>query len=381
MAYAQGYDVSDFQSGIPDDADFVFIKASEGGRTEQSGYAAKVADARGRGLVVGHYHFLHAENPVEGEIEHFCRVVGQVPAGELLALDFEPYGQGVDDASATDVKNRWLAAVKSRYPDNRVGLYVNRDYWFRTDDDCGDFLWIADYVQPGSPRIQAAWKFHQYGEDPLDSDVYNGSAADLRDWAGAPAPRPEPTPQPSPAPARYRTSVGGLPYGYGVHGDQVTAVGRALVAAGFGRHYQQGPGPDWSDADTLNYADFQSSLGYSGSDADGVPGETSLRELLGGPIPLAQVDHGHVVASARHDPSAPQGATTYPDDVYTVQLALVAEGLLDPQWGHGSFGTRTIAAYSALQSRYGYSGQQADGIPGVQSLTRLGEAHGFTVVD
>src|SRR5690606_34846761 len=80
---------------------------------------------------------------------------------------------------------------------------------------------------------------------------------------------------------RYQVTIDGKTYGYGASGSHVTAVGRALVAAGFGKHYKVGPGPNWSDADTLNYADYQRSLGYSGSDADGVPGPTSLRKLLG----------------------------------------------------------------------------------------------------
>jgi hypothetical protein len=84
-----------------------------------------------------------------------------------------------------------------------------------------------------------------------------------------------------PSVARYRVTIGGLEYGHGAHGDHVTEVGRALVARGHGDHYRVGPGPTWSDADTLNYADWQRSLGYRGADADGVPGETSLRRLLG----------------------------------------------------------------------------------------------------
>ncbi|MQS14530.1 hypothetical protein F7Q99_20235 [Streptomyces kaniharaensis] len=192
MTNARGYDVSDYQSSIPSDADFVFIKASEGARTEQSGYVAKRDKARRRGILLGHYHFLHAENDVAGEVEHFCRVVGDVPPGELLVLDFEPYGQPVSDAQATAAKNAWLAAVKARYPNNKVGLYTSVDWWRRTNDGCGDFLWIADYVQAGSPRIQAPWRFHQYTDSPLDSDVYNGTTDDLRAWAGAAAPVPVP---------------------------------------------------------------------------------------------------------------------------------------------------------------------------------------------
>lgn len=81
--------------------------------------------------------------------------------------------------------------------------------------------------------------------------------------------------------ARYKVTINGLEYGYGAYGDHVTRVGRELVKRGFGRHYTSGPGPRWTDADTLNYQEFQKSLGYTGKAADGNPGEASLKELLG----------------------------------------------------------------------------------------------------
>ncbi|MFI6986016.1 GH25 family lysozyme [Embleya sp. NPDC050154] len=192
MALAKGYDVSDYQSSIPQDATFVIIKASEGAKTRQSGYKAKLATARSRGLVVGHYHFLHAEQDVAGEIANFVAAVGDVPVAELLVLDFEPYNQGVSASRATTVKNAWLAAVKKRFPNHKVGIYTNTDWWHQTDDNAGDFLWIADYAKPaGSPGIQAAWRIHQYTDKPLDTNVYNGSIADMRAWVGsATAPKP-----------------------------------------------------------------------------------------------------------------------------------------------------------------------------------------------
>ncbi|MFE6639496.1 peptidoglycan-binding protein [Streptomyces tendae] len=81
--------------------------------------------------------------------------------------------------------------------------------------------------------------------------------------------------------ARYKVTINGLEYGYGAYGDQVTRVGQALVKRGFGKHYTSGPGPRWTDADTLNYQEYQRSLGYTGKAADGIPGEASLKELLG----------------------------------------------------------------------------------------------------
>ncbi|MFG2515954.1 peptidoglycan-binding protein [Streptomyces sp. NPDC048584] len=85
--------------------------------------------------------------------------------------------------------------------------------------------------------------------------------------------------------ARYQVTINGLRYGYGATGAHITAVGEALVDAGFGKHYKVGPGPEWSDADTRNYQAFQLAMGYEGTaphqDADGVPGEVSLQQLLG----------------------------------------------------------------------------------------------------
>lgn len=94
-----------------------------------------------------------------------------------------------------------------------------------------------------------------------------------------------PAPSSSSHPARYQVEINGLQYGYGASGNHVTAVGQALVNHGCGTHYRVGPGPHWTDADTENYSDYQQSLGYHGTaphqDADGVPGPTSLRRLLG----------------------------------------------------------------------------------------------------
>ncbi|MDH2392307.1 peptidoglycan-binding protein [Streptomyces sp. HNM0663] len=207
-------------------------------------------------------------------------------------------------------------------------------------------------------------------------------------WVQAGAPRPggdqpqagrgdevEPTPQV----ARYQTTINGLAYGYGARGDHVTQVGRALVAKGLGEHYRVGPGPVWSDADTRNYASWQRSLGYSGADADGVPGETSLRRLLG-TLPSARptVDLSRLVAAARQDPPKSGAPVSY-SGVETVEAALVAEGLLPRRYADGHFGTATIRAYAAWQRRCGYTGQAADGIPGRDSLTRLGQRHNFDV--
>ncbi|MGW2252877.1 peptidoglycan-binding protein [Kitasatospora sp. NPDC001660] len=254
--------------------------------------------------------------------------------------------------------------------------------------------WIASWGVPdvwpmgrptdfSSRRDEQVWEtrggWYAHAHVPYNDHTDPGS---WPDFTGGPASPPQgPTPPSDPGPARYQVTVNGLQYGYGAHGYQVTVVGRALVAHGFGGHYHAGPGPDWTDADTLNYADYQQSLGYSGPAADGVPGETSLLRLLGYLPGPRTVSLAHVVAAAQTDPGAEQGHRTYGAEVAIVEQALADEGLLEQRWVDGSFGSLTVTAYAAWQRRCGYDGAAADGIPGHDSLQRLGAAQDFTVTE
>jgi hypothetical protein len=98
------------------------------------------------------------------------------------------------------------------------------------------------------------------------------------------------------------------------------------------------------------------------------------------PKPKPVVDLSNVVAAARRDPGARQGHTTHAADVKLVEAALKAEGFLSAAYASdGSYGTTTVTAYEKWQRKLGYSGRDADGIPGMTSLKKLGAAHGFTV--
>lgn len=96
-----------------------------------------------------------------------------------------------------------------------------------------------------------------------------------------------------------------------------------------------------------------------------------------------KVSLAHVVAAARKDPAAAQGHTTYKAEVLLVEKALKAEGLLLAGYVDGSFGTKTVTAYARWQRSPvggGYTGADADGIPGEKSLKLLAARHGFTVI-
>ena len=100
------------------------------------------------------------------------------------------------------------------------------------------------------------------------------------------------------------------------------------------------------------------------------------------PPPKRVVSLAALIVAAKHDPSRPQGGTTSGASTYVriVESALKAEGLLDYRYAtDGSFGTKTVKAYSRWQERCGYHGKDADGIPSQTSLIMLGRKYGFTV--
>ncbi|MFD4799246.1 peptidoglycan-binding protein [Streptomyces anulatus] len=198
--------------------------------------------------------------------------------------------------------------------------------------------------------------------------------ATLYAWvkAGMPAGTYEPAPNPGGAlpggtgTARYQVTINGLAYGYGAKGTHVDKVGKALVKAGFGKHYTSGPGPVWTDADTLNYAAFQRSLGHKGKAADGVPGEASLKELLGA-----------LPSKSKPKPPFP-GRDKFGPRKRNASITLLGEQLVRKRFGkHYTSGPgpkwsdadrKNVQAFQRAQ---GWTGGDADGIPGPQTWKLL----------
>lgn len=183
-------------------------------------------------------------------------------------------------------------------------------------------------------------------------------------WAAGGSSTPS-DPDSGPPIARYQRIINGLAYGYGAYGDHVTAVGVELCARDFGEHYSDGPGPRWTDADTLNYAEFQKGLGYTGRDADGVPGEASLRALLGY-LPGSGGELEPFPGAGFFRPGRRSNVIT------EMGRRLIAEGCGRYRSGPGPEWTEADRqSYAAFQRKLGYSGAAADGYPGAASWAAL----------
>ncbi|MDA1360483.1 peptidoglycan-binding protein [Glycomyces luteolus] len=117
--------------------------------------------------------------------------------------------------------------------------------------------------------------------------------------------------------------------------------------------------------------------------AGGIGAATVPAVLMGGAAEAATaVDMELVLVAAMVDPPKTGTGTTLAagPHVKVVEQALDAKNFLAASSVDGHYGTTTISAYSAYQKSLGYTGLDANGIPGPTSLTKLGTDTGlFTV--
>jgi murein DD-endopeptidase MepM/ murein hydrolase activator NlpD len=92
-------------------------------------------------------------------------------------------------------------------------------------------------------------------------------------------------------------------------------------------------------------------------------------------ISFAQVNAAALGATGVY--TKPGTKDTSKDDVERVQAALKKTVGLDYSSGPGTWGPKTKAAYKKYQKSLGYTGADADGVPGPDSLTKLGKATGL----
>ncbi|MFD0276182.1 peptidoglycan-binding protein [Kitasatospora sp. NPDC127111] len=192
--------------------------------------------------------------------------------------------------------------------------------------------------------------------------------------APTPAPTPVPAPQPS-TPAPASSFPGTDEFGPGADNSFVTRLGEMLIKRGGGRFYSVGAGPRWSDADRQAVAAFQAAQGWSGADADGIPGPTTWAFLV--------TDQGRDIPAAA--PSKPASApTAWPGDRYfhagAVNSYVTRLGQALVRHGYGTYykqgpgPTWTDAdrrATAAFQRSQGWHGSAADGYPGPETWRRL----------
>ncbi|WP_328925876.1 peptidoglycan-binding protein [Streptomyces sp. NBC_00190] len=183
-------------------------------------------------------------------------------------------------------------------------------------------------------------------------------------------------PVPGPKPGDSTVFPGTAKFGPGATNDHVAQLGRMLIERGAYRFYPKGAGRTWTEADRLATQAFQRAQGWTGADADGIPGAQTWRLL---------VEHqGKDIPPTVDAAPAPGGARTYPGAsvfrpgvshaaVTALRRQLLKKGFgkyytsgPGPSWGEAD--RRNVEAFQRAQ---GWRGASANGYPGPETWRRL----------
>lgn len=154
-------------------------------------------------------------------------------------------------------------------------------------------------------------------------------------------------------------------YCFGKENNAHRALQRRLKEKGHDPGFGDWPTRLYGEGTRKAMAAFQRSLGWSGSDADGMPGPGTL-DRLGLPQRL----------SYRRDKivhlSKMKLGVGDSDSVWNVQIALLRRGYSIPAGPTDYFGNQTANAVKKFQLDQGWTGNDADGIPGPGTIRALG---------
>jgi hypothetical protein len=182
--------------------------------------------------------------------------------------------------------------------------------------------------------------------------------------------------EPDPEPVETTPYPGAAYFGPGAHNKYVTRLGRMLVERGAQRFYTTGPGPRWTDADRRATRAFQLAQGWTGPEANGLPGPHTWKLLVTG--------EGRDIVTGSAGPPAPSRVPAYPgremfrpgaSNKYVTLLGeqLMRKGFASyytkgptPRWGEAD--RRAVEAFQRAQ---GWRGAAADGYPGPETWRRL----------
>jgi len=206
MATCRGIDVSAYQATQDwgarktEGVVFAFAKASEGQTSRDSRFGTHIKGIKAAGLVPGAYHFgWPNQDPAREAANYIAAVKPYAGKGFMHWLDLERYPDGRNYRGKTDAQiavwvTTWLAAVRTAFPGQRVGVYTSADDVTKGHVPLGVPLWYPAYpwgpaaysraeaaAQPKvSGRSPLIW---QFTSQPIDRSIAYMSAAELRAWA------------------------------------------------------------------------------------------------------------------------------------------------------------------------------------------------------
>ncbi|MFC9131223.1 peptidoglycan-binding protein [Streptomyces sp. NPDC057099] len=216
-----------------------------------------VIDKKGHVHLVGNGRANHAGL---GDSDVLRAVINEskLPGDNEADTDGNRHFYGFECINLGNGKDPWPEAQKEAI--EKVSAAICRHHGWSERSVIGHKEWQPGKVDPRG--------FTMDGMRKRISDRLKGAGGSTK-----PDPDPEPAPKPS-----YEPFPGAGFFHVGQRSPIITAMGRRLVAEGCSR-YEEGPSPDWSEADRRSYALWQQKQNFSGKDADGIPGKLTWDRL------------------------------------------------------------------------------------------------------
>lgn len=167
---------------------FAFIKATEGVDKVDARFRRNWLHAEEENIPKGAYHFFIAGKSGKAQAENFMEIV-KLKKGDLPpVLDVEEtYGTSKVEMHKNIIE--WLDKVEKKYMVKPI-IYTNIHFYNTYLRGLLDEypLWIANYLQPGKPRISRKWIFWQHSESgrvngittKVDFNVFAGDSISFK---------------------------------------------------------------------------------------------------------------------------------------------------------------------------------------------------------
>ncbi|MEE0866653.1 MAG: GH25 family lysozyme [Clostridia bacterium] len=191
-----GVDVSSYQVNInmnklkKQDIKFIYIKATEGSKTQDDRFAENWENAKNAELLSGAYHFFSYDSEGKTQAENFIKTVGKDIKGRLIpAVDVEYYGDKEQNPPSKEVVVRelkvFLEMVEKEYGIKPL-IYTRTEIYDKYLK--GEFdeykKWISSFYTPLSWNYKDDWYIWQYlnkgelegytgGEKYIDLNILN----------------------------------------------------------------------------------------------------------------------------------------------------------------------------------------------------------------
>lgn len=148
-------------------------------------------------------------------------------------------------------------------------------------------------------------------------------------------------------------------FGSGKENDHIFMWSSRLALIGYDNYWKEYISRDWGSADQNATKAYQQAQGWSGSDADGIPGPETWERAWNASVPVRKY---------------PGTQTPTGDNALFCAAALVILGYRSyyKEYISRSWGSADVNACAAFQRAQGWSGSDADGYVGPSTWDRLG---------